>query len=81
MRFPVVLIFLLIASPALAHPTHIERAGGHAQFIAKLEDQEAIKNLDDIIAASDIIMVARGDLGIEVHIEELPILQRSVPTQ
>ncbi|MFP6875590.1 MAG: pyruvate kinase [Roseibacillus sp.] len=56
----------------------IEAAGGHAQLIAKLEDQEAIKNLDDIIAASDIIMVARGDLGIEVHIEELPIIQRRI---
>ncbi len=32
MRFPVVLIFLLIASPALAHPTHIERAGGHSHW-------------------------------------------------
>ncbi len=56
----------------------IAEAGGHAQLIAKLEDQEAIKNLDDIIAAADIIMVARGDLGIEVHIEELPIIQRRI---
>jgi len=56
----------------------IEQAGGHAQLIAKLEDQEAIKHLDDIIHASDLIMVARGDLGIEVHIEELPIIQRRI---
>ena len=56
----------------------IEKAGGSAQIVAKLEDQEAIKNLDDIIHASDLIMVARGDLGIEVHIEELPIIQRRI---
>jgi len=56
----------------------MEEVGGHAQLIAKLEDQEAIRNLDDIIAASDVIMVARGDLGIEVNIEELPIIQRRI---
>ena len=56
----------------------IQDAGGHALIVSKIEDQEAIRNLDDIITASDIIMVARGDLGIEVHIEELPILQRRI---
>ncbi|WP_229809573.1 pyruvate kinase [Roseibacillus persicicus] len=56
----------------------IQKLGGHAQIVSKLEDQEAIRNLDSIIEASDIIMVARGDLGIEVHIEELPILQRKI---
>ena len=56
----------------------IKRLGGHAQVISKLEDQEAMRNLDSIIDASDVIMVARGDLGIEVHIEELPILQRKI---
>jgi len=52
--------------------------GSSAQIVSKLEDQEAIRNLDSIIEASDVIMVARGDLGIEVHIEELPILQRRI---
>lgn len=52
--------------------------GGDAQIIAKIEDQEAVRNIDDIIAAADVIMVARGDLGIEVNIEELPILQRKI---
>lgn len=56
----------------------MEALGGTAQIISKVEDQEAIKNIDDIISASDIIMIARGDLGIEVHIEELPIIQRRI---
>jgi len=46
--------------------------------IAKIEDQEAIKNLDAIIHEADGIMVARGDLGIEIPYEELPIVQRRI---
>jgi pyruvate kinase len=49
-----------------------------AQIVSKLEDQEAMRHLDDIIQESDVIMVARGDLGIEVHVEELPIIQRRI---
>ncbi|MFT5122990.1 MAG: pyruvate kinase [Verrucomicrobiales bacterium] len=48
------------------------------KVIAKLEDQEGLSNLDDIIEASDGIMVARGDLGVEVPYEELPIIQRRI---
>ena len=59
----------------------IEDRDSNAQIVSKLEDQEAIRNLDSIIIASDAIMVARGDLGIEVHIEELPILQRRIIKQ
>jgi pyruvate kinase len=46
--------------------------------IAKIEDQEAIKNLDSIVNEADAIMVARGDLGIEIPYEELPIVQRRI---
>ena len=51
---------------------------GEAQIVAKVEDQEAIRNIDAIINEADVIMVARGDLGTEVEFEELPILQRRI---
>jgi pyruvate kinase len=47
-----------------------------ARIIAKIEDQTAIQNLDEIVAAADAVMVARGDLGIECAAEELPAIQR-----
>jgi pyruvate kinase len=49
-----------------------------ALVMAKIEDQEAVHSIDEIIKASDAIMVARGDLGIEVPMEELPIIQRRI---
>lgn len=58
--------------------SEMEKLGGSSKIISKVEDQEAIKNIDDIIVASDVIMIARGDLGIEVHVEELPIIQRQI---
>lgn len=54
----------------------IRDKGSKAQIIAKIEDQSAISNLDDIVKASDGLMVARGDLGIEIPFETLPIVQR-----
>ncbi len=50
----------------------------HPFVIAKIEDQQAVKNLEEIVHAADGIMVARGDLGIEVPYEELPIIQRRI---
>jgi pyruvate kinase len=50
--------------------------GSQARVIAKIEDQHAVSVLDDIIQKCDAIMIARGDLGIECPMEELPIIQR-----
>lgn len=55
-----------------------ESLDGNAQIVAKVEDQEAIRHIDSIIDAADVIMIARGDLGTEVEFEELPILQRRI---
>jgi pyruvate kinase len=54
-------------------------AHGHRPLIvAKIEDQEAVRNAESIIREADGVMVARGDLGIEVPYEELPIIQRRI---
>jgi len=54
---------------------YLEKHGSHAKIIAKIEDQQAISNLEEIIKASDGLMVARGDLGVECPFEDLPIIQ------
>lgn len=56
----------------------LREQGSSAQTIAKIEDQHAVKYVNDIIRASDAVMIARGDLGIECAMEELPIIQRRV---
>lgn len=56
----------------------IEKAGGDACIISKIESKMGIENIDAIIDESDGIMVARGDLGVEVPMEELPTLQKSI---
>ena len=59
----------------------IEANGGDARIISKIESQRGIENIDEIILESDGIMVARGDLGVEVPLEELPVLQKSIITK
>jgi len=56
----------------------LRKKNSAAQIMAKIEDQEAVQSIDAIIKASDAIMIARGDLGIEVPMEELPIIQRRI---
>lgn len=55
-----------------------ENDGGDVQIISKIESQEAVENIDDIIKVSDGIMVARGDLGVEIPVEEVPLVQKQI---
>ncbi len=52
--------------------------GSKARIVSKIEDQSAVRNINEIIDATDAIMVARGDLGVECPMEELPIIQRKI---
>lgn len=53
-------------------------AGSQAQIVAKIERAEAIENLAEIVEAADVVMVARGDLGVEIGYAELPGLQKTI---
>ena len=55
-----------------------EYGGEHTRIISKIENSEGVENLDEIIAASDGLMVARGDLGVEIPAYEVPILQKTM---
>lgn len=58
-----------------------DRGAEHIRIIAKIEDREGLANIESIIAAADGIMVARGDLGVEIPIEVLPRAQRRIVRQ
>lgn len=55
-----------------------ENGGSHVKIISKIENQEGVENLEDIAKYSDGIMIARGDLGIELPIYELPVYQKRI---
>lgn len=56
----------------------IVKAGKDCRIVAKIEKPEALDNIDDIIKATDAIMVARGDLGVEVPMEKVPLWQKKI---
>ncbi len=58
-----------------------DNGGKHIRIIAKIENQEGLNNIEDIISVSDGVMVARGDLGVEIPAEEVPIAQRRIVSE
>ncbi len=56
----------------------LQESGSSARMIAKIEKREALDNLDSIVAAADGIMVARGDLGVEIDIAQTPLAQKAI---
>ena len=59
----------------------LREAGGDGRIVAKIERTEAVQNIDEIVRATDVIMVARGDLGVEVGYAELTGLQKRLITK
>ena len=75
--------YIAVSFPRDANDIHlardlIQKAGGNAGIIAKIERTEAVTNIDEIIEASDSVMVARGDLAVEIGYAELPAVQKHI---
>lgn len=57
---------------------YIEKSGKDIRIIAKIEKPEAIENIDDILEVTDGCMVARGDLGVEIPMQDVPLIQKDI---
>lgn len=73
--------FLAVSFPRNAEDLHearelLRNAGGHGDIVAKIERAEALDSIEEIISASDVIMIARGDLGVEIGDAALPPVQK-----
>ena len=77
----IALSFVRRAEDCIEAKTLIQNAGGRQPLVAKIEKAEAIDDLDEIIAAADGVMVARGDLGVETSVELVPVYQKRIIEQ
>jgi pyruvate kinase len=75
--------YVAISFPRSADDIHqvrelLRAAGGHGGIVAKIERAEALDALDEIVEAADVVMIARGDLGVEIGDAELPAVQKRI---
>jgi pyruvate kinase len=75
--------YVAVSFPRSAEDIHVARkllheAGGHGGIVAKIERAESLDCLEEIIEAADVVMIARGDLGVEIGDAELPAVQKRI---
>jgi len=75
--------YVAVSFPRTADDIHLARellqsAGGHGSIVAKIERAEALDALEEIIKASNVVMIARGELGVEIGDAELPAVQKRI---
>ena len=70
--------FIRRAGDVLAIRQHVEAQNGQIKIIAKIENEEGIKNFTEILDVADGIMIARGDLGVEIPAEDVPLVQKKL---
>jgi pyruvate kinase len=74
----IALSFVRSANDIEAMRKVVKNAGGHVPIVAKIEKHEAVTNIDSIVSVSDAVMVARGDLGVEIDLERVPLVQKMI---
>jgi pyruvate kinase len=72
----IALSFVRKAHDILSMRAILDKHNSVSRIVAKIEKPEALSNIDEIIAATDAVMVARGDLGVEIWLEEVPMVQK-----
>lgn len=72
------LSFVRKAEDVLQLKELIKKQNGTSKVVAKIEKPEAVKDLDNIIIETDAVMVARGDLGVEIPMQEVPVVQKKI---
>ncbi len=77
----VALSFVTTAAEVAKAKRLVKDAGSKAWIIAKIEKRQAVENFDEIVEKAQGVMVARGDLGVEMELEEIPTLQKEIITK
>ena len=72
------LSFVRSAQDILELKNHITKANHNARVVAKIEKPEALENLENIINVTDALMIARGDLGVEIPMQKVPVIQKKL---